>query len=912
MTSSDLTTLCFEEWNKIRHDLAHLVRRDLEDGARLTRTKLIDNLMTEVCDCSDDYYNHINADCYEEAQKSYARGYILLRMVLSELKFNKLEDRVLYNQVNDAFLQLAFSFDLLKSVKEVVDVMSSQPEFSFAMDPALRVKAVHSPVVGHNVAKQHVSRHGVSYDGGEKVVNRPMTNGSDPQNIPPLPPKVPASKIQPADRSGGGSAYDGRSVDQAYNMRSLNHALPVIPDTGLKRTPSKPPRRAPPKPQNTYREEELTPRRITNADLSSFLFSEKNYQKPNMLLLVDIRPKDDFNAAHINYENTVSIDPRLLQMCDSDMELEERLLKWSQEDYTKFFYRDDYKLIAFYSEDSKPCDALEVFFRIMTSPEVEKRALNNPVIVSGGFSEWLKWYGNDPHKTVGVNLDSTIAAPASRRASVADRPYMPPPQYDLNTRNYSVSPEGRGTPLKREVSEPQKPIGNIPPIPQGIHRTDTSFSTVSTPGYQSYPPQETPTPPSQSYQRYVHPSSSSIARQQPESPHSINACGLINNGSTCYINSMLQCLFNYAPLEEMFRGQYLELLADPSSSGTLSSAFHRVFNYMSTHPGAYFYPSEFLKRCSSLNPSLGIPHEQQDTQEFLNFVLETLNKELSYEQAVITYYPESVELYSPDPAYLKWFEAEVKLDGVSPINGLFQGQGQSTLVCGRCGHQSSNYARFNVLSVNMPNRSRAPVLALEECIEYYLADEILSESEGNAWNCPECEKLQKIISKSPEKKKSKRFFHSSKKESNGDPTETPPSPATINHAKEVISQENVSMRRSKFLHLPRLLVVHLARFGPMGTKLNYPISYPLILDIPEGSRMVRYKLHSLINHEGTLKSGHYTALVNKSHQLKNPFWCYCDDERIVSPVAHGDYKHNVRRLESEKVYLLFYQKIAQT
>jgi ubiquitin carboxyl-terminal hydrolase 7/11 len=116
-----------------------------------------------------------------------------------------------------------------------------------------------------------------------------------------------------------------------------------------------------------------------------------------------------------------------------------------------------------------------------------------------------------------------------------------------------------------------------------------------------------------------------------------------------------------------------------------------------------------------------------------------------------------------------------------------------------------------------------------------------------------------------------------------------------------------------FVTLPPTLIIHLSRFLFYDTsqKDDTVIQYPLILTIPHSNEHVKYRLFGVVNHSGTLKSGHYTSITNKNltHDLKQPNWYYFDDE-VVKGTGHGVADdRDCDRMNSSTVYVLFYEKM---
>lgn len=118
--------------------------------------------------------------------------------------------------------------------------------------------------------------------------------------------------------------------------------------------------------------------------------------------------------------------------------------------------------------------------------------------------------------------------------------------------------------------------------------------------------------------------------------------------------------------------------------------------------------------------------------------------------------------------------------------------------------------------------------------------------------------------------------------------------------------------------LPIVACFHLKRFEHVGKqrrKINTFISFPLELDMTpflastKESRMKegqpptdctsnenKYSLFAVINHHGTLESGHYTSFIRQQKDQ----WFSCDDAIIT--------KATIEDLLYSEGYLLFYHK----
>uniref|UniRef100_A0A3B5LH10 Ubiquitin carboxyl-terminal hydrolase n=1 Tax=Xiphophorus couchianus TaxID=32473 RepID=A0A3B5LH10_9TELE len=125
---------------------------------------------------------------------------------------------------------------------------------------------------------------------------------------------------------------------------------------------------------------------------------------------------------------------------------------------------------------------------------------------------------------------------------------------------------------------------------------------------------------------------------------------------------------------------------------------------------------------------------------------------------------------------------------------------------------------------------------------------------------------------------------------------------------------------------PSVLTLHMKRFQQNGysiCKVNRHVQFPLILDLApycsakckniyEGDTQILYSLYGVVEHSGTMRSGHYTAYVkarpdslksssNEQIISENRSWFHISDTS-VQPVSES-------KVQSCQAYLLFYERI---
>ncbi|CAI4045430.1 hypothetical protein SKDZ_11G3020 [Saccharomyces kudriavzevii ZP591] len=414
----------------------------------------------------------------------------------------------------------------------------------------------------------------------------------------------------------------------------------------------------------------------------------------------------------------------------------------------------------------------------------------------------------------------------------------------------------------------------------------------------------------------------------------LSITGLQNPCNTCYINSIIQCLFGSTLFRDLFLTKKYRLFLKTEEypkEVQLSRSIYSLFKKMYANGGSAIVPNGFLKMCKKLRPDLNIPDDQQDTQEFLLIILARIHEELSNEN-VTKYYCDLVSydtnaLQVNPIKYQKWYEETILADGLSPLDHIFRGQMENILKCQRCGNSSFSYSTFYVLSLAIPKNivhsftSKSKKIKLEDCINLFTSDEELTGD--NAWDCPECridDSKLKTGENSSQKKRSPLFsFHSrsrSKSPHHHHHYHHHGSDDTTKNSNKWKSKRLTTIKSLDFIFLPPILVIHLSRFYyDLTKKNNAVITYPLILNIIlKNNKVVRYKLYGTVNHSGNLITGHYTSVVNKerSHEigLNKQVWVTFDDDFIIQHHKDRDgLEAGKTKMSSSEVYVLFYERM---
>ncbi|CAF2367647.1 unnamed protein product [Rotaria sp. Silwood2] len=329
--------------------------------------------------------------------------------------------------------------------------------------------------------------------------------------------------------------------------------------------------------------------------------------------------------------------------------------------------------------------------------------------------------------------------------------------------------------------------------------------------------------------------------------------GLKNLGNSCYMNSIIQSLsFNFILTNYFLKGDFIKDINTKNkfgSGGLVVKEWFKLIYLLWCQQYSYIAPQPFKYVVGTLqNAYLGT--QQQDAHEFLVFLLDSLHEDLN--QATRPRVEElKSENYKNDRQLAEASKQAFLSHNRSIIIDLFYGLFKSTTICLSCSYNSIRFDAFAIISVPIPPVRQC---SLDDCLDLFREFEHLTGEER--YECSNCKRL------------------SAKK------------------------------RRLDIWELPKIFIVHFKRFRLQQTHyiknetlIRYPISNVDFSRWSQTPSPSKYSLVSVVNHFGSMNSGHYTSYCNDSKQ-----WYYCDDHSIRSADVR-ELAHNVH------AYLLFYSSI---
>jgi len=329
--------------------------------------------------------------------------------------------------------------------------------------------------------------------------------------------------------------------------------------------------------------------------------------------------------------------------------------------------------------------------------------------------------------------------------------------------------------------------------------------------------------------------------------------GLRNIGNTCFMNSVIQCLSNTKPLMNyLVQDDYSREINTSSSSmkGSLVKAFATVIKGLWKVNGRVVDPSSLKGAIQRFAPRFS-GYNQEDSQEFLRYLLEGLHEDVN--RVTTRPAPINTEIdtsLSVSEQAMEAWKRYIRRDD-SHLVDLFVGQLKSTLQCTHCNHESVTFEPFWDLSLGIPSRSGE--VSLLECFDAFTKEETLDGDE-----MPSC---------------------------------------------EACKTRRKSTKRYTLYRLPKILVVHLKRFSPterFRQKLSSVVSFPLsgfsLSRYTDSVTCSSYNCYAISNHSGTLSSGHYTAYAKHPNSGQ---WHLYNDTRVS--------KCSSSSVITNEAYLLFFE-----
>ena len=193
-------------------------------------------------------------------------------------------------------------------------------------------------------------------------------------------------------------------------------------------------------------------------------------------------------------------------------------------------------------------------------------------------------------------------------------------------------------------------------------------------------------------------------------------CGLSNLGNTCFMNSALQCLSNVPALTDYFRRkEYIEHINRDNPlgmRGDVAQAYGDLIADVWSGTTNYVAPKSLKQNVARYAPQFS-GYAQQDSQEFMSFLLDGLHEDLNLvkKKPYVEKIDDDGKTSDVELATQQW--EFYRKRNQSKIHDIFHGQIKSTVKCLHCGKEGRTFDPICFLSLPLPERKRVRVFEID-------------------------------------------------------------------------------------------------------------------------------------------------------------------------------------------------------
>ena len=184
--------------------------------------------------------------------------------------------------------------------------------------------------------------------------------------------------------------------------------------------------------------------------------------------------------------------------------------------------------------------------------------------------------------------------------------------------------------------------------------------------------------------------------------------GLNNLGNTCYMNTGLQCLSNCELLTKYFLGKFYEPFVNKEnpigSGGEIVEKYSQLINHLWYGDREYISPIQFKNAFGKMYTAFN-GSRQQDTQEFISYLLDSLHEDLNKVKKKPYIEEKDLSPNLPDEEIFKIKKEIYLCRNQSFIADLIYGFYKSTVFCPEknCKNITKSFEPFNMITLSLVN-----------------------------------------------------------------------------------------------------------------------------------------------------------------------------------------------------------------
>lgn len=352
-------------------------------------------------------------------------------------------------------------------------------------------------------------------------------------------------------------------------------------------------------------------------------------------------------------------------------------------------------------------------------------------------------------------------------------------------------------------------------------------------------------------------------------------------GVTCYMNSVLHILqqtpiFMEFITQAHFRSTLINKIKSPEEcKNFVIYELFRLFKISLENDDSCLTPTKFKEIIGKKN-DMWNDHQQQDSQEFLGFLISQLKEEIGTKHEFIPgsnisfsennkTFEDYIHIITATNAWTKFQYREY-----SVLNNMFDGLMENNKKCSICNTKNVNYEPFLTLGLSIPIKNKEDLnktFTIEDCLNHLILEEQLDQE--NKHICDFC------------------------------------------------GFKNNSYRNSLLWRTPKILILHIKRFmvnsyNITGRKITNNIIYPYKdLDLsnyfnPASPYKNKSKydlfginIHVPMGSSNNINMGHYTSIVKN---IMNNNWYLYNDSKDLQMATKQEH------LQNSNAYMLFYYR----